>query len=140
MDCKDKDKKEIIKKAIDNKWEVCCYGLGFLGKKLYSEIPSIFNLKATLLCDGNDRCVEVFSKQDTRAIYLKELLIVKKDILVFVLVDDPMDGEIIDNLCINPCLHLVTLRDLLNMEDVVKYYFDDELYDIYSQLEVQKGF
>ena len=139
MNCNLSEKEKLIERAIGDGWMVCCYGLGHMGKTVCSEIPKIYHLKISLFCDRDDESVGRFVLEGARPIYLNDLLSAVEDILVFVLVDDPYDVEIVENLSINPHLHLITLRDMLDMDEVIKYYFGEELYGIYSKTEIQKG-
>lgn len=139
MNCNPSEKEKLIERAIGDGWMVCCYGLGHMGKTVCSEIPKIFNLTVSLFCDRDDERVRRFVLEGARPIYLNDLLSAAEDILVFVLVDDPYDVEIVENLSINPHLHLITLRDMLDMDEVIRYYFGEELYGIYSKTETEKG-
>ena len=134
------DRKNVIKQSKKNTWRVCCYGLGHMGKRLNREIPGIFGLKPELFCDGNSERVETFALEGAVPIFLDELLNAKDDILVFVLVDDPQDKAIKENLSVNPYLHVLTLRDLLESDKVMRHYFGKELFDIYSELNIQRTF
>ena len=128
-----------IDKAIEEKWQVCVYGLGNLGMKLYEEVPGIFNLHANLFSDGNDDKVNNTTIEGMKGIFLKDLLESSKDILVFVLVDNPYDSQIEEKLSINSKLHVCTLRKLTKLEKVFEYYYGAKMLSDYQKLPVWKG-
>ena len=121
----------VINQAKTENWMVCVYGLGYLGKRLYKEIPSIFGLSANYYSDGSDDKVDNVILPEMTGIYKDELLKIKEPVLVFILVDDPYDIEIQKNLSLNVKLHTITLRELTQMKEVIIYFYGNKFYAEY---------
>ncbi len=118
----------IISHARAGNINVCIYGLGYLGMRLYEVIPEIFDLKAEYYCDGNNERVRSTTLCDMKRIYKTELIESDTPFLVFVLVDDPYDLEIQRELSQNDKLYTLTLREMAQMEDVMKKFYGDDLF------------
>lgn len=121
--------KHIIEQAQNGAISICTYGLGYLGKRLYKEIPGMFGIKADYFCDSSNEKVESISLEGMKGIYKEDLI--KSDIhfLVFILVDDPYDIEIQNELLENKALYTVTLREMAQMDEVMRIFYGDEIFD-----------
>ena len=125
---------KYIEKARQEGWSVCTYGLGYLGKRLYKDIPSIFGLSADCYCDGNDSNVESIVLPGMKGIYKDDLIKTPNPTIVFILVDNPYDIEIKKILSVNKSLHTLTLRELTQMNSVIKEFYGEELFEKYMAL------
>ena len=121
--------------ALAENWNICTYGLGYLGKRLYKEIPDIFGLKANFFCDGNDEKVDSVQLPEMTGIYRNDLIRSENPVLVFILVDDPYDIEIQDALSVNRKLHTLTLREMAQMSIVMRSFYGEDLYNRYLGLK-----
>ena len=102
--------------------------MGYLGERL-SDLPKrLFGLDSIVFCDGNDSKVEDGLFQGKCCLFKHELMEVREDYLVFVLVDYPYDEVIVESLSGNHCLHTLTMMDLLNMDLVMKDFYGESLY------------
>lgn len=128
------NKSELLKQAIHEKWTVCTYGLGYLGKRLYKEIPDMFGLKALFFSDSDDNKVDKISLPDISPIHRAELLETADKTIVFILVDDPYDLEIEKDLSVNSNILTVSLRELALMSDVIYKFYGDDIYSKYIKL------
>lgn len=124
-----------IKKAQKDNWKICVYGLGYLGKRLYLEIPQLFNFFPDYYSDGDDIKVDSINIENVKPIYKKELLEFDSLCLVFILVDDPYDLEIQKSLSTNSNLYSITLRELVLMDEVIFKFYGNEIYEKYKNLE-----
>lgn len=124
----------IIQQAKEKNWMICTYGLGYLGKRLYKEIPGMFELSAQFYCDGDDGKVDSVILPEMKGIYLKDLLEVRYPTIVFILVDDPYDMEIQEILSINDNLYTITLRELSQMNYVIKAFYGEAVFEKYKKL------
>ncbi len=115
-------------------WEVCLYGLGHLGQRLWQSIPGMLNIKADMYTDSNRNKVDSVSLPGLHPIYVEDLLKINEDVLVLVLVDDPYDDEIAAKLGINNRLHIVTLRELTRLNFVIRNFYGEDLYKKYLEL------
>lgn len=122
---------EIAKKE---KWDICIYGLGYLGKKLYKSIPSIFGFDAKYYCDSDNEKVDKEEFPGMIGVYKEELLSTGRSMLIFILVDDPYDLQIMKELSTNSNLVTVSLRELAEMDYVKEKFFGRELYEKYLKL------
>ena len=120
--------KNVIVQARNGVVGVCTYGLGYLGKRLYKEIPGLFGIKADYFCDGSDEKVDSIKLEGMKGIYKKDLINSKILFLVFILVDDPYDIEIQNELLINKGLYTVTLREMAQMDEVMMRFYGDEVF------------
>ncbi len=125
----------IIDCARTEKWKVCIYGLGYLGRKISGRVIDILHLQIDFYCDGNKKSVDSFHFPDAIGIYKERLMEIKESVLVLILVDYPNDIEICSELAGNPCLHTVRLWDIAAMEEVMADFYGDELYKLYRKLE-----
>ncbi len=131
--------KECLSKARKDNWRVCVYGLGYMGKRLFEEIPGIFGLKADCYCDGDDEKVDNTRLGELQPMHISELLTASAPVLVFVLVDDPFDIEIVKKLRINKNLYVYSLRDLLEVDTVIKHYYGEDFYLRFQKLAVMES-
>lgn len=129
------DKYNELIKNIDAGCKICAYGWGYLGKKLYVEIPQMFGVKADYICDGDDKKVDEISIDGITPIHKDKLLNTKERTVVFILVDDPYDLQIEQSLKVNDCLLTVSLRELAQMNQIIKAFYGDEIYDLYLNLK-----
>lgn len=120
--------KHIMELARDGAIKVCTYGLGYLGKRLYDEIPRIFGLVPRYFCDGNDQKVDSIKLAGLEGIYKQDLINTNVSYLVFILVDDPYDLEIQKELSANKKLFTLTLREMAQMDEVIKKFYGDQIY------------
>lgn len=125
---------DIIETAKKENWMICTYGLGYLGRRLYEDIPSMFGLSAGFYSDGNNSKVDSIELIGMKRIYKDDLINIKHHVLVFILVDDPYDIEIQKTLSVNNKLHTFTLRELVQMESIIRIFYGDELFDKYEKL------
>ena len=132
-----KEKESLIGRAKEEDWIVCTYGLGYLGKKLYEEIPGVFGLKTNLFSDSDSLKVDAVALEGIKGIHKQELLAFAHPVLVFVLVDDPYDLQIKEDLSANPNLVIVTLRELAEMDYVKELLYGKDLFEKYLQLETR---
>lgn len=128
-------KYDYIKKAQKEKWKVCVYGLGYLGKRLCFEIPKLFDLVPDYYSDGDSLKVDSIKIDNVKPIYKKNLLELNTSCLVFILVDDPYDLEIQKTLLANSNLYSITLRELVLMDEVICRFYGNEIYEKYKNLE-----
>ncbi len=124
----------IIERAKKENWMICTYGLGYLGKRLYKDIPGMFELSAKFYCDGDDGKVDSVILPEMKGIYIKDLLEVRHPTIVFILVDDPYDMEIQEMLSANDNLYTVTLRELAQMNYIIKAFYGDAVFEKYKKL------
>ncbi|WP_022773698.1 hypothetical protein [Butyrivibrio sp. AE2015] len=127
-------KEDYLKKAREENWKICTYGLGYLGKRLRHIIPELFGLKPDFYCDSNDIKVKEAGFEDADPIYRNELKMIKEPIIVFILTDDPYDIEIQNDLSTNKSLFTYTLRELALMDQVIHVFYGDELFEMYKRL------
>ena len=125
---------EIIKHAKNENWDICTYGLGYLGKRLYKVIPDMLGLSAQYYCDGDDSKVDSIILPGMKGIHKEDLIKAKDPAIIFILVDDPYDLEIQKMLAVNDHLHTVTLRELALMDDVIESFYGEALYKKYKEL------
>lgn len=125
----------LFETAKNEKWDICIYGLGYLGKKLYKSIPSIFGFEAKYYCDSDNEKVDKKEHTGMIGIYKEELLRTDRPMLIFILVDDPYDLQIMKELSINSNLITVSLRELVEMDYVKEKFFGRELYAKYLKLD-----
>lgn len=125
---------DLIKDAQLQKWAICVYGLGYLGRRLLLEIPSLFGLIPNYYCDGDDKKVDSIKLAGAQPIYKNEILQMKEHCLVFILVDDPYDIEIQNMLSNNTFLYTITLRELVQLDDVIKLFYGNQFYKKYISL------
>lgn len=123
-----------IRTAKNQKWSVIVYGLGYLGKRLYLEIPSMFGLKPDFYTDGNDKKVDSIKLEELQPLHKDQLLRMKENCIVFILVDDPFDVEIKNMLSVNPFLYTVTLREIVQFDEVINIFYGNQFYEKYSRL------
>lgn len=128
-------KYKFITQARKDHWKVCVYGLGYLGQRLYLSVPQIFGLSPDIYSDGNDEKVDTDGYDGLAGVYKRELLALKEPVLVFVLADNPADREIEKTLSENENLHIVLVREIIQMEETIRSFYGDELYDKYVKLE-----
>ena len=128
-------KEKMIDTAVCDQWKVCVYGLGYLGHRLYRLVPELFGLSADFFCDGDEGKVDSTDLPGIMAIHKKELVEVKESFLVFVLVDSPTDRVIAESLSCNPNLHVVTVRELIQMDSVIRSFYGDEFFVKYVAAE-----
>ncbi len=127
-------KQNYIKQAREEHWKVCVYGLGYLGKRLYREIPGIFGLVPDLYSDGNDEKVDATGYKSVLGIYKRDLLTVNEPVLVFILTDNPIDKEIDKALSKNHYLHTVSIREVIQMDETIRSFYGNDLYVKYKKL------
>lgn len=127
-------KYNIITCAREEHWKVCVYGLGYLGQRLYRLVPDIFGLAPQFYSDGNDEKVDAAGYDGITALYKKDLLAIEEPVLVFVLADNPVDREIEKMLLKNHNLHIVLLREVIQMDETIRSFYGEELYDMYVKL------
>lgn len=127
-------KENYIDTARKDRWAVCVYGLGFLGQRLYNTVPDLFGLKAAYFCDGDDEKVDNARLPGLSGIRKSELMKTDVPVLVFVLADNPVDRIIADSLSANPNLNVVTIRDVIRMDEAIRSFYQDELYSRYTGL------
>jgi hypothetical protein len=125
---------EIITLAKIENWDICTYGLGYLGKRLYNIIPDMIGLSAQYYCDGDDGKVDSIRLPGMKGIHKEDLIKAESPKIIFILVDDPYDLEIQKKLSINDYLHTVTLRELALMDDVIESFYGEVLYKKYKEL------
>lgn len=125
---------KLLDVAKKEKWGVCVYGLGYLGKRLYKIIPNMLGLSAQYYCDGDDSKVDSIILPGMRGIHKEDLIKAKDPAIIFILVDDPYDLEIQKMLSVNDHLHTVTLRELAHMDDVIESFYGVTLYKKYKEL------
>lgn len=119
---------ELIKQAHTEKWDVCIYGLGYLGQKLYKEVPDMLGLKVGYYCDGSNKKVDEVRLPGIRGVYKSELLRMDHSMLVLIMVDDPYDKEIKNELSVIENLHPITLRELTGTQLVIREFYGDAIY------------
>ena len=127
-------KEKYLEQAKDKQWKVCTYGLGYLGKKLRHTIPQMFGLNTDYYCDTDDKKVDDAEYSDSKSIYRRELKKIEEPVIVFVLVDDPYDIEIEEDLKENSNIYTYTLRELALMDKVICEFYGEELFDMYKKL------
>lgn len=127
-------KDKYLEQAKDEQWKVCIYGLGFLGKRLRNHIPQMFGLIPDYYCDSEDRKVDEARIDDSKPMYREELRALCEPVIVFVLVDDPYDIEIEEDLKENSNIYTYTLRELALMDKVICEFYGEELFDMYKKL------
>ncbi len=127
-------KEEYLAKAKKEKWKVCTYGLGYLGKRLRHEIPEMFGLEPYYYCDSNDDKVDAVVFDDSVPIHKNQIKALSEPIIVFILVDDPFDLEIENDLKENKNLYTYTLRQLALMDKVIHDFYGDEMFEMYKKL------
>ena len=71
---------------------------------------------------------------EMKGIYIKDLLEVRHPTIVFILVDDPYDMEIQEILSINDNLYAMTLRELSQMNYVIKAFYGEAVFEKYKKL------
>lgn len=130
---------ELLSKAKKSNYIICVYGLGKLGQRLYNEIPSIYGLKADIYSDGDDKKVDAISLEGIKGVHVEELIKISVETVVFVLVDDPYDIDIKNNLSVNKKLHIVTLRELAEDDIVIRYYYGVDCMKEFSNIFVSEG-
>lgn len=129
------DKYNELIKNIDAGCKICAYGWGYLGKKLYIEIPKMFSVSADYICDGDDKKVDEINIEGITAIHKEELLQSSERMVVFILVDDPYDLQIAAELKRNDLLLTVSLRELVQMDEIIRAFYGDEIYNLYVNLK-----
>ena len=125
---------KTTEQAKNEDWDVCVYGLGYLGKRLYNDIPEIFGLRARYYCDGDNAKVMSVNLPGIIGIYKETLLKTKSPTIVFILVDDPYDIEIQEMLSLNHNLYTITLREMVQMENVIRLFYGDNLFAKFLRL------
>ena len=135
----DDENKRIIDRARDERWKVCIYGLGYLGKKIAGRLPDILHIKIDYYCDGNAGNVASFNLPGAFGIEKDALKGICEAVLVLILVDYPYDDVIQKELAGNLWLHTVRIRDIVAMDEVVADFYGDDLYKRYQSLERAVG-
>lgn len=131
--------KRIIDRARDERWKVCIYGLGYLGKKIAGRLPDILHIKIDYYCDGNAGNVASFNLPGAVGVEKEALKGVCEAVLVLILVDYPYDDVIQKELDGNLWLHTVRIRDIVAMDEVAADFYGDDLYKRYQSLEQAAG-
>ena len=126
---------ELIELAQNDNWDVCVYGLGFLGNKLYKEIPNILGLNAVYYCDSDNQRVDEVRFPGMLGVYKSELIKTNHPTLVLIMVDDPYDKEIKYELSINERLYPITIRELAGTKLVLSAFYGDSIYSQIAELQ-----
>lgn len=126
--------KNIVDCARMENWSVCIYGLGYLGKRVSGKLADILHLKIDFYCDKNSESVDAFRLPGAVGIYREQLVESEEDMLILLLVDYPYDDEIRDELACNGYLHILRLRDMVAMDEVIHGFYGDALYGTYKNL------
>lgn len=127
--------KNIINRARDERWKVCIYGLGYLGKKIAYRLPDILHIKIDYYCDGNAENVASFALPGALGIEKETLMRTYEAVLVLILVDYPYDDVIQKELAGNVWLHAVRIRDVAALDEVAADFYGNDLYKCYQSLE-----
>lgn len=92
------DIKKSISEAQKNRWNVCLYGMGKIGKNCIQDIKRITGLNVTHICDSNDDALDGVSSQENKKICRADLLNTKERFLVIVTVGSRLENDIVEGL------------------------------------------
>lgn len=115
---------KTIFEAQKNRWNVCLYGMGKIGKNCIQDIKRITGLCVTHICDSSDDVINGFSPLENRIISRTDLLNTKERFLVIVTVGSRLEKDVVEGL--NDCelLEVITLGDLCSLDSSIDAFFD----------------
>lgn len=112
-----------IELAKQNKWEICCYGMGIIGKAAIDNIFPLLDIKIDFFCDRNMEKEEEIKGRKEKWISVDELINTTRDSLVFIMVGKKYDTEVEKILCINSKIHIIKWTCISKSEGLLYKYF-----------------
>ena len=116
----------MIHMANENEWKTCMYGLGKIGQNYGYEFLYYYGIEPYLFGDRDEQVLNKFDCSLDKKIAFEELIKTEDHILVFVTVGFAYEKEIIEQLSINPKIHIITWTQICNDSLALKRFLQIE--------------
>ena len=108
---------------MKNKWKICSYGLGRMGKRLGYNLLKWLEVEPNYYCDKNPDVLENYSVAEKKKIKFEDLLRIEEEVLVFVVMGEEYSQNAKQELEQNSHLHVVTWQQLMRDDELIQEYF-----------------
>lgn len=113
---------ELIKWAVSKQWKICVYGLGKIGTEYSEEFLSYLGLKAGLYSDRNKDALAAFNCTDIQKICMDELLMVKEDVLLFLMIGVIGEKSALAQFEGKKNIHIITWTQICNDNQILEKF------------------